>query len=130
MRRILFGAAAAVLAAAAWAQAGNNPEPKGGPTTPTPTTATAHMAGGAADGHALFGEKCGMCHRAGGMGTGLLARRMDPKVAELEKRTDLTPDYIAAAVRQGIGNMPWIPRGEVSDPQLAAISAYLAKGGK
>jgi len=80
------------------------------------------------DGKALFHEKCAMCHDANGAGTGLLARRMDPKIAELEKRTDLTPDFIAAAVRTGIGNMPFISRGEVSDPQLAAIAAYLSKG--
>jgi mono/diheme cytochrome c family protein len=28
----------------------------------------------------------------------------------------------------GIGNMPRIGRGEVSDPQLEAIARYLAKG--
>jgi len=81
-------------------------------------------------GKAVFGEKCGMCHRADGMGTGLLARRVDPKVAELEKRADLTTDYVRVAVRTGIGNMPWLSRGEVSDRQLDAIAAYLAKDGK
>jgi mono/diheme cytochrome c family protein len=69
-----------------------------------------------------------MCHGVGGMGTGLLARRVDPKVAELEKRDDLTPDYVITAARTGIGNMPTIARGEVSDKQMAAIAAYLAKG--
>ena len=76
---------------------------------------------------ALFVEKCGMCHRQMGMGTIILARRMDPNVAFLEHRTDLTRDYIQAAVRHGIGNMPRIGRGEVSDAQLVRISAYLAK---
>ena len=126
----LAGGLVWLTAAAALAQAGVNPEPGGRPTTPTTTTARARPAQGATDGKALFGEKCAMCHQAGGMGTGLLARRMDPKVAELEKRTDLTPDYVHAAVRQGIGYMPWLPRGEVSDPQLTAISAYLAKGNR
>ncbi|WP_404711455.1 c-type cytochrome [Sphingomonas sp. MMS24-J13] len=82
------------------------------------------------DGKALFHEKCAMCHGPGGMGTGLLARRVDPKVAELEKRDDLTPDYVTTAARTGIGNMPAISRGEVSDRQLAAIAAYLARGKK
>lgn len=89
--------------------------------------ASAQMPG---DGKALFHEKCAMCHGPGGMGTGLLARRVDPKVAELEKRDDLTPDYVTTAARTGIGNMPAISRGEVSDKQLAAIAAYLAKGRK
>jgi cytochrome c553 len=77
----------------------------------------------------LFVEKCSMCHRQMGMGTVILARRMDPKIARLEMRTDLTAEFITAAARQGIGNMPRISRGEVSDAQLARISAYLSKGG-
>ena len=77
---------------------------------------------------ALFVEKCGMCHRQMGMGTVILARRMDPKIAMLEARTDLTADLITAAARQGIGNMPRISRGEVSDRQLAEITTYLTKG--
>jgi cytochrome c5 len=79
---------------------------------------------------ALFVEKCGMCHRQMGMGTVILARRMKPDVAALEKRTDLTEDYVVAAARNGIGNMPRIQRGEVSDQQLATIARYLAKGSK
>lgn len=77
---------------------------------------------------ALFVEKCSMCHRQMGMGTVLLARRMAPAVARLEQRDDLTADYIKLAARQGIGNMPRISRGEVSDVQLDRIAAYLAKG--
>ncbi len=77
---------------------------------------------------ALFVEKCGMCHRQMGMGTVLLARRMDPAIARLEQRDDLTPDYVKQAARMGIGNMPRIGRGEVSDAQLDRIATYLAKG--
>jgi mono/diheme cytochrome c family protein len=75
----------------------------------------------------LYVEKCSMCHRQMGMGTVILARRMDPKIARLEVRDDLTVDYITAAARQGIGNMPRISRAEVSDAQLARIAAYLTK---
>jgi cytochrome c553 len=74
---------------------------------------------------ALFVEKCGMCHRQMGMGTVILARRMDPKLAMLEIRRDLSADFVTAAARQGIGNMPRISRAEVSDAQLATISTYL-----
>ena len=80
----------------------------------------------ASPGAALFSEKCAMCHRGRGMGTVLLARRMDPAIADLEKRTDLDPEMVKAVVRGGIGNMPAIPRGEVSDAQLTAIATYLA----
>ena len=76
---------------------------------------------------ALFVEKCGMCHRQMGMGTVILARRMEPAKAMLEKRSDLTTDYVVASVRNGIGNMPRISRAEVSDPQLRVIAQYLTK---
>jgi len=76
---------------------------------------------------ALFVEKCGMCHREMGMGTVILARRMDPAKAMLEKRNDLPADLVLSAARKGLGNMPRISRGEVSDAQLKVISDYLAK---
>ncbi len=65
-----------------------------------------------------------MCHNKSGMGTGLLSRRVQP--AELLLRTDLVPAFVIGAARAGIGNMPAISRGEVSDPQLAAIARFLA----
>lgn len=77
---------------------------------------------------ALYKELCGMCHRAGGMGTGLLARRMPAERAQLEQRDDLPPQLVAAAVRFGVGNMPPLSRAEVSDAALEAIAAYLAEG--
>jgi cytochrome c5 len=76
---------------------------------------------------ALFVEKCGMCHREMGMGTVILARRMEPAKAMLEKRTDLAADFVIAAARSGVGNMPRMARGEVSDAQLKTIADYLAK---
>ncbi|HEY4210754.1 MAG TPA: cytochrome c [Steroidobacteraceae bacterium] len=79
---------------------------------------------------ALFVEKCGMCHRQMGMGTVILARRVDPSKAMLEARTDLTSAYVIQAARAGIGNMPRMQRGEVSDAQLQIIAGYLAKASK
>jgi cytochrome c5 len=79
---------------------------------------------------ALFVEKCSMCHRQMGMGTIILARRMDPAVAMLEARRDLPPEFVIQAARAGIGNMPRMSRGEVSDAQLQVIARYLAKGNK
>lgn len=80
----------------------------------------------ATGGEKLYVEKCAMCHAPNGMGFGLLARRV--KEPNLEKRSDLKKPYITLAVRTGIGNMPALPRGEVSDEQLAAIADYLAAG--
>ncbi len=76
---------------------------------------------------ALYVEKCGMCHRQMGMGTVLLARRMEPQLAMLETRSDLSRELIAVAVRMGIGNMPRIGRGELSDAELEIVSNYLIK---
>lgn len=78
-------------------------------------------------GRTAFEEKCGMCHRAMGMGTGLLARRYPKGQELLEARTNLTPELVTSAVRNGLGNMPRLSRAEVSDPELASIAQYLAK---
>lgn len=73
----------------------------------------------------LFGEKCGMCHRTGGMGTGILARRMTPELALLENRSDLQAPFIETVTRSGFGIMFPISRGEVSDAQLQTIIEHL-----
>jgi len=78
------------------------------------------------DGKALYDHRCSVCHGARGMGTLLLSRRRP--VALLEARDDLVAPYVVLAARQGIGNMPALPRGELSDEQLNAIAEYLAAG--
>ncbi len=77
------------------------------------------------DGQQLFAHKCAMCHGPVGMGTGLLARRMKPEIAQLDKREDLSAAYVERAARVGILNMPPITRGDVSDAQLGLIARYL-----
>ena len=115
MKRLLI--AALVLAAgAAVAQAP--------PPPPKPTTLASRP--NATDGEALYVEHCMHCHGPNGMGTGLLARRIQP--ALLEARDNLPTQYVIVAARQGIGNMPAIPRGEVSDDELRQIAEYLAAG--
>ena len=95
------------------------------------TAIAASMAGAAfaqparpLDGKVLFHEKCGMCHGPGGMGTGLLARRVQP--AELEERTNLNADFVFQYARRGFGNMPPITPGDASDAELKAIAQHLA----
>jgi mono/diheme cytochrome c family protein len=92
------------------------------------STAAVMAQGPGVDGKVLFEHKCAMCHGAGGMGTGLLARRMNPAIAELAKRDDLGAAYVTKVARVGIGNMPPITRGDVSDAQMARIAAYLSRG--
>jgi mono/diheme cytochrome c family protein len=94
--------------------------------TARPTASSSSTAAGAA----LFGVKCGMCHRANGMGTVLLARRLDPQRAELEKRDDLSAAFVSQIARIGIANMPPISRAEVSQDELVLIASYLSKGKK
>ena len=124
MRRLGFSSVLVAAVAVAWAA--ENPPSEG--------TQVRNATGGAIQDRtshsapeALFVEKCGMCHRQMGMGTVILARRMDPAKAMLEKRSDLASAYVTAAVRNGIGNMPRISRGEVSDPQLKVIAEYLTR---
>lgn len=76
------------------------------------------------DGAQLYQAKCAMCHEGRGMGSGLLSRRME--VAELSKRGDLAEDFVFSAARMGMGNMPAIPPGEVSDEQLRLIASHLS----
>jgi mono/diheme cytochrome c family protein len=109
---------AALLPIAAAAQSVPQPGPM--PPAPPPPAPTAVPSVGGS----LFAEKCLMCHGKMGMGTGLLGRRVHPSV--LLQRTNLSAIYVVQAVRIGIGNMPAITRGEVSDAQLKSIAAYLA----
>ena len=129
MRALAFGLVL-VVAVGAWAAESPPPPPSEGTQVRNATGGamqdrTSHSAP-----EALFVEKCGMCHRQMGMGTVILARRMEPAKAMLEKRGDLTVAYVIASVRNGIGNMPRISRGEVSDPQLKVIAQYLTKGAR
>ena len=91
---------------------------------PKPTTIVDRP--NATGGEKLFVEHCAMCHGPNGMGTGLLARRVQP--ALLEQRSNLAAAYVIMAARRGIGNMPAVPRGEVSDADLKQIADYLAAG--
>jgi mono/diheme cytochrome c family protein len=94
------------------------------PPPPKPTTLASRP--NATGGEALYVEHCMHCHGPNGMGTGLLARRIEPVL--LEARDNLPAQYVIVAARQGIGNMPPVPRGEVSDAELRQIAEYLAAG--
>lgn len=129
MKRALF-LSAALLALAGCGDAPPQAPAEGGgggggpPPMPEPVTLADRPD--ATGGEALYLEKCAMCHAPNGMGYGLLGRRLDQP--NLELRDDLTADYVTTAARMGIGNMPAIPRGEVSDAQMKQIADYLAAG--
>lgn len=98
------------------------PADTGPPPMPIPETISSRPSAG--QGESLFLEHCASCHGPVGMGTGLLARRADEPV--LEKREDLSADFVITAVRVGIGNMPSVTRGELADDDLQRIANYLA----
>ncbi len=91
-------------------------------------------------GREVFDQRCRACHGAipdevfGPMflsqmpGTALLAERYRGELpAELEKRTDLSADYIEAVVRDGLRSMPFFRPTEVSNDDLEALVAYLTR---
>jgi mono/diheme cytochrome c family protein len=128
-----------VLSAGAHAAA-PQPESRGGPPPGPPPyqmravlPAGDRLAGGG-DGAALFSNRCGACHLAGGMGTNLLTKQRiaagaPAESALLTNRSDLTQAYIRAVVRHGKLAMPRLTRVEVTDAELDAIAKYLGKAG-
>jgi mono/diheme cytochrome c family protein len=45
----------------------------------------------------------------------------------LTERTDLVPDFVKVIVRQGVSFMPHFRKTEISDAELDALAAYLAR---
>ncbi len=116
------------------------PAAGGGPPPPPPYQIRAELPSGdrlagGKNGEALFSNRCGSCHLAGGMGTNLLTKQRimagePPETGMLANRKDLTADYVKSVVRQGKVAMPRLSRTEVTDAELDAIATYLGKAGK
>jgi mono/diheme cytochrome c family protein len=133
----LLGAAVCIQAASAQQQ-GTKAPPAGPPPIPpyqvrAPAPAGDRLAGGR-DGQALFSNRCGACHLAGGMGTNMLTKQrmaagQPPESGLLANRKDLTQTYVKAVVRHGKQAMPQLTRVEVTDAELDAIARYLGKAG-
>lgn len=110
---------------------------KGGPPPLPPYQVRAEAPKGdrlavQSNGEALFSNHCGYCHLPGGMGTNLLIKQRvmagdPPEKGLLTNRTDLTVDYVKSVVRMGKVAMPRLTRVDVTDAELEAIAAYLAK---
>ena len=84
----------------------------------------------AADGKAVFDHWCAPCHGdgPGKPGTAALpALYKGTKPAELEQRTDLTAEFVAAIVRGGLNSMPFYRPTELSNDDLTALGAYLTR---
>jgi len=81
-------------------------------------------------GREVYEHWCSPCHAPGGRkhpGTSALEiLYKGEKPAVLEERKDLTPELVAAFVRNGVKIMPPFRKTEISDKDLADIGAYLS----
>jgi mono/diheme cytochrome c family protein len=85
----------------------------------------------ASPGEAVYQRWCVHCHAAGrgNPGTESLQVKYGGKLpAVLLERTDLAPQAVAVFVRQGVLSMAPFRKTEITDAELAALSAYVAKG--
>jgi mono/diheme cytochrome c family protein len=93
---------------------------------------TSAMAADTDPGEQVYKRWCVHCHAAGRGNPGtqsLQTKYRNEKPAVLLERTDMTPEFIAFSVRQGVMSMPPFRKTEVTDTELAALSKWLASGG-
>lgn len=81
-------------------------------------------------GNEVFQHWCAPCHGPGPRHPGTQALAVlykGVKPAPLEERTDLVPEVVRAFVRNGVSIMPPFRKTEISDADLDALGAYLAR---
>jgi mono/diheme cytochrome c family protein len=84
-------------------------------------------------GKKLYDYWCSTCHGAGPghPGTQSLDVKYKGKLpAQLEERTDLSPAIVKLFVRRGVYAMPFFRKTELTDADLEAVAAYLARNRK
>jgi mono/diheme cytochrome c family protein len=99
------------------------------PAPPAPT-AVAAVQQPHTRGAQVFEKWCAACHDRGPGHPGTQSLEFKYKgrpPGALEDRTDLTPEMTAYYVRHGIALMPFFRKTEISDADLEALGAYLAK---
>ena len=109
-----------------------------------------NLPGKVGQGYLVYSKWCSGCHApdfqpSGGkeaadklspisrtpLGTALLRQRYKGSVpADLESRTDLTPEIVSTFVRNGLNAMPPFRKTEITDADLDALSAYLSRNTK
>jgi (+)-pinoresinol hydroxylase len=83
-----------------------------------------------ARGQHVFRYWCQPCHGQGIDKPGTVALQVKYQgqlPAALEERRDLTPALVKHFVRRGISIMPFFRKTEISDEDLQALAAYLAR---
>jgi (+)-pinoresinol hydroxylase len=84
----------------------------------------------AGTGKQVYEKWCLPCHAPGQQYPGTIALGAlyrGSKPAVLEERTDLTPAIVKQFVRRGVSVMPFFRKTEISDAELDALAAYLAR---
>jgi len=87
----------------------------------------------AASGEQVYERWCAPCHAAGPghPGTQSLQVKYGGKTpAVLLERTDLSPEAVSVFVRQGVLMMAPFRKTEITDAELAALAAFVAKNYK
>jgi (+)-pinoresinol hydroxylase len=82
-------------------------------------------------GEQLFHRYCWECHGDGPFHPGtqaLQAKYHGTLPARLDRRTDLTVEFVTGIVRNGITVMPPARKTEISDAELKALATDLAHG--
>jgi mono/diheme cytochrome c family protein len=90
--------------------------------------ANAQSAGGS-KGQQVYDAWCQPCHNPAGPGTHMLAKRLGADHSLIDKRDDLTADYIRYVVRNGLNGMLAFRKTEVTDGELDAVIDYLTHAG-
>jgi mono/diheme cytochrome c family protein len=83
-------------------------------------------------GESVYKRWCVHCHSAGRGNPGTESLQVKYKgtlPAVLLDRTDLTPEFVKLAVRQGVLSMPPFRKTEITDAELAVMATWLASGG-
>ena len=82
-------------------------------------------------GRDVYRKWCAPCHAPGPEhhpGTeALVAKYKGEKPGALEERTDLTVEFTRQMVRNGVSIMPFFRKTEISDADLDALAAFLAR---
>ena len=95
--------------------------------------ASAAMAATPDTGQTVYEHWCAPCHAPGPGHPGTQSLQLKYKgtpPAVLLERTDLTPQAISVFVRQGVLLMAPFRKTEISDKELAALTAYIANSAR
>jgi cbb3-type cytochrome c oxidase subunit III len=99
-------------------------------TALTSTTVPGPAGGAAADGTAVFGTKCVLCHGKNGAGLPNWKAKGQPDFTNAEWQASHSDAQIAEAVKNGKGKYMPAFKAKLSDDEIAAVVARVRAFGK